>query len=69
MTKIIQRESTRYLSRVFGSLDMQYQIFGWVNEHVDPHFSRGAKDEVGEVEEPEVKEEDIRHLEAGRSEI
>ena len=36
---------------------------------MDPHFSRGAKDEVGEVEEPEVEEEDIRHLGAGRGEI
>jgi hypothetical protein len=69
MTKIIQRESARYLSRAFGSLDMRHQTFGWANEHVDPHFSRGAKDEVGEVEEPEVEEEDIRHLGAGRGEI
>jgi superfamily II DNA helicase RecQ len=69
MTKIIQRETERYLSRAFGSLDMRHQTFGWANEHVDPHFSRGAKDEVGEVEEPEVEEEDIRHLGAGRGEI
>lgn len=68
MTKIIQRETARYLSRAFGSLDMRHQTFGWANEHVDPRFSQGAKDEVGEVEEPEV-EEDIRHLGAGRGEI
>ena len=69
MTKIIQRESARYLSRAFGLLDMRHQIFDWANEYVDPHFSREAKDEVGEVEELEVEEEDIRYLEAGRSEI
>ena len=36
---------------------------------MDSHFSRRAKDEVGEIEELEVEEENIQYLGAGRDKI
>ena len=69
ITKIIQHKSAQYLSQAFGSLDIRHQTFSQANEHINPHFSHEAKDEVDEIEEPEVEEKNIQHLEARRGKI
>jgi hypothetical protein len=69
LTKVLQRESTLSLGHRFGTLDYRHIAISIGREKVGDSFARGYKDEIGEIEEPEVEEEDTLDVQAGRGEV
>jgi superfamily II DNA helicase RecQ len=69
LTKVLQRESVKALGHSFGTLDYRHIAVSIGREMVGESFARGYKDEIGEIEEPEVDEEDPLDVQAGRGEI
>jgi hypothetical protein len=54
------------LGHALGTLDFRHAAVGIGREHVGVTFVSGYKDEVGEVEEPEIESDDPLEISAGR---
>ena len=57
------------LGHRFGTLDYRYIAVSIGREMVSDRFARGYQDGIGEIEEPEVDEEDPLDVQAGRGEV
>jgi len=68
LTRIIARETAKGLGNRLTTLDYRHTAISIGREFVGDHFAHGYKDEVGEVEEPEMELESELELSAGRGE-
>ncbi|KAK3059396.1 hypothetical protein LTS18_010971, partial [Coniosporium uncinatum] len=67
LTSIITRETTTRLGERLTTLDYRHVAISIGRVYVSDEFAKGYKDEVGEVEEPEVDVDDGLELSAGRT--
>lgn len=67
LTTILQRRTGADLGVELGTLDYRHVAVGIGRKFVGDEFARGYKEEIGEVEEPEVEDEDPLEQSAGRS--
>lgn len=66
LTKIIIRESSKWLGTRLTTLDYRHIAVSLGREKVGEQFSRGYAGETAESEEPEVAEDDPLEVSAGR---
>ena len=67
LTTILQRRTGVDLGVELGTLDYRHVAVGIGRKFVGDEFARGYKEEIVEVEEPEVEDEDPLEQSAGRS--
>ena len=68
LTAALQQETALGLGRAYGTLDYRHIAVSIGREVVGESFASGYKEEMGEVEEPEVDEESALELQNGRRE-
>jgi superfamily II DNA helicase RecQ len=66
LTKIIVRESSKWLGVRLTTLDYRHIAISIGREKVGEQFSRGYIEDTAEIEEPEVDEDDPLEVSAGR---
>jgi hypothetical protein len=66
LTAILQRRTGQDLGVPLGTLEYRHVAVGIGRKFVGDEFARGYKEEIGEVEEPEVELEDPLEQSAGR---
>jgi hypothetical protein len=66
LTKIIDRESSKRLGTRLTTLEYRHVAIGLGREKIGEQFSCGYVEETTEVEEPEMDEDDLLEISAGR---
>jgi hypothetical protein len=66
LTSILRQRSGEGIGHALGTLQFRHAAVGIGRQFVGDKFADGYKDETGEVEEPEVEEEDPLEISAGR---
>jgi len=68
LTSIITRQSTKGLGERLTTLDYRHAAISIGRVFISEQFAAGYKEEVGEIEEPEMEGEDGLEISAGRTE-
>ncbi|KAG6091014.1 hypothetical protein E4U31_007459 [Claviceps sp. LM219 group G6] len=66
LTSILKQRTGQDLGQELGTLQFRHAAVGIGRRFVGDKFASGYKDEIGEVEEPEVADEDPLEMSAGR---